>query len=50
VANVEREAKSVAATELPINVRRFMRRIVLLQPPKGIGGSRPNSDNRLLGM
>src|ERR1700688_551717 len=36
VANVEREAKSVVATELPINVRRFMRRIVLLQPQKGI--------------
>src|ERR1700674_4777849 len=36
VANEGREAKSVVAIELPINVRRFMRRIVLLQTQQGI--------------
>src|ERR1700730_7996847 len=45
VANVEREARSVVATELPINVRRFMRGIVLLQPQKGTQNGGPTSDS-----
>src|ERR1700730_2798722 len=37
LAHVGLEAKNVVATEVPINVRRFMRGIVLFQRQKGIG-------------
>src|SRR6266403_3948010 len=45
VAHVGREAKSVVAAALPINVRLFMRGIVLLQPQKGTQNGGPTSDN-----
>src|ERR1700686_4990759 len=45
-ANIGREAKSVVATELPINVRRFMRGIVLLQLQKGIALAKSENSNK----